>query len=179
MLVLLQIHCVRAFGSVHEALRELHIDVPVVLHSWTGSQEMVTTFGQLPRIYFSLSGSITKVPPEKAISMVGQRGIICALHAQGACVPPAIDGAWMSIASISWVRDCLAISHVVMHCLCSSPQLVGTRCIPPTTASNCLCRSRVYLMTACSWKATAQMAFFRLGMPGCSSCLLLLVWYLS
>ncbi|GAB4816078.1 hypothetical protein N2152v2_003124 [Parachlorella kessleri] len=63
------IHCVRAFGNVHEALLQLRIDVPVVLHSYTGSQEMVTTFKQLPRIYFSLSGSLTKVPPEKAIGM--------------------------------------------------------------------------------------------------------------
>ena len=72
----LQIHCVRAFGSVHEALQELKIDVPVVLHSYTGSKEMVTTLGQLPRIYFSLSGSITKVPPEKALSMVSKQGML-------------------------------------------------------------------------------------------------------
>lgn len=64
------VHCVRAFGHVRDALIKHHIDVPVVLHSWTGSAEMVKTFLQLPKVYFSLSGYLTKVPPEKATNMV-------------------------------------------------------------------------------------------------------------
>lgn len=64
------VHCVRAFGHVRDALIKHHIDVPVVLHSWTGSAEMVKTFLQLPKVYFSLSGYLTKVPPEKATNMI-------------------------------------------------------------------------------------------------------------
>ncbi len=60
----------RAFGNVHDALVKHGVNVPVVLHSWTGSEEMVTTFSQLPRVYFSLSGHLAKVPPQKAINMV-------------------------------------------------------------------------------------------------------------
>lgn len=67
----LQVHCVRAFGHVHGALAKHGTDVPVVLHSWTGSEEMVVTFLQLPRVFFSLSGHLTKLPPNKAIPMVG------------------------------------------------------------------------------------------------------------
>lgn len=39
----------RAFGNVHEALLKQGVAVPVVLHSWTGSEEMVTTFLQVGR----------------------------------------------------------------------------------------------------------------------------------
>ena len=59
-------------AQVYEALGKLGIDVPVVLHSWTGSEEMVTTFLQHPGpVYFSLSGYLVKVPPERAMGMVG------------------------------------------------------------------------------------------------------------
>ena len=71
----MQVHCVRAFGNVHDALAKHRVSMPVVLHSWTGSEEMVTTFLQLPRVYFSLSGYVAKLPPQKAISMVGCVGL--------------------------------------------------------------------------------------------------------
>lgn len=66
-----QVHCVRAFGAVHDALRALAPSVPVVLHSWTGAADMTAALARLPTpVYFSLSGHLTKVPPAKALPMV-------------------------------------------------------------------------------------------------------------
>ncbi|KAL4447365.1 hypothetical protein ABPG77_007398 [Micractinium sp. CCAP 211/92] len=65
------VHCVRAFGAVHDALRRLALSVPVVLHSWTGAADMTVALSRLPTpVYFSLSGHLTKVPPAKALPMV-------------------------------------------------------------------------------------------------------------
>ncbi|KAL4443511.1 hypothetical protein ABPG75_011248 [Micractinium tetrahymenae] len=65
------VHCVRAFGAVHDALRRLCLSVPVVLHSWTGAADMTAALARLPMpVYFSLSGHLTKVPPAKALPMV-------------------------------------------------------------------------------------------------------------
>eukprot|EP00887_Chlorella_sp_A99_P006057 scaffold22.g6057.t1 len=64
------VHCVRAYGALLDALQRAALDVPVVLHSWVGSQEMVGTLLQLPaRVHFSLSGYLTRLPPAKAIPM--------------------------------------------------------------------------------------------------------------
>ena len=65
-----QVHCVRAFGAVHDSLRRLAIAVPVVLHSWTGATEMTAALAQLPNVYFSLSGHLAKLAPHKALPMV-------------------------------------------------------------------------------------------------------------
>ena len=74
----LQVHCVRAYGAVHDALRRLALTVPVVLHSWTGAAEMTAVLAALRTpVYFSLSGHLLKQPPAKALPMVhrgrGQR----------------------------------------------------------------------------------------------------------
>ena len=75
----MQVHCVRAFGAVHDSLRRLDITVPVVLHSWTGAAEMTAALAQMPNVYFSLSGHLTKLTPQKALPMVslGQGGQWC------------------------------------------------------------------------------------------------------
>lgn len=65
------LHCVRAFGAVHDALKELSLTVPVVLHAWTGTAEITTALLQLPNVYFSLGGHLTRVSPPKALAMLG------------------------------------------------------------------------------------------------------------
>ena len=82
-----QIHCVRAYGAVHDKLRALRLDVPVVLHSWTGSADMTVALLQLPRGFISLSGHLLRVPPHKAVPMVGDAsmGVAGIVHAQQGC----------------------------------------------------------------------------------------------
>ncbi len=65
-----QIHCVRAYGAVHDTLRALRLAVPVVLHSWTGSADMTVALLQLPNVHVSLSGHLLRVPAHKALPMV-------------------------------------------------------------------------------------------------------------
>jgi hypothetical protein len=57
---------------VHDALRRLNLSVPVVLHSWTGTAEMTGMLLQLPNVYVSLSGHLTRVAPHKALPMVSE-----------------------------------------------------------------------------------------------------------
>jgi TatD DNase family protein len=64
------IHCVRAYGAVHDTLRALRLRVPIVLHSWTGSADMTVALLQLPGVHVSLSGHLLRVPPHKALPMV-------------------------------------------------------------------------------------------------------------
>lgn len=83
----------RAYGAVHDALRRLAVDVPVVLHSWTGSADMTAALLKLPGVYVSLSGHLTKVPPHKALPMVrwgpGGLGASCAsVGAAGSTAQP-------------------------------------------------------------------------------------------
>ena len=65
------LHCVRAFGAIRDALKELSLTVPVVLHAWTGTAEITTALLQIPNVYFSLGVHLTRVAPPKAVAMLG------------------------------------------------------------------------------------------------------------
>jgi TatD DNase family protein len=64
------VHCVRAYGAVEEALGGAGVDVPAVLHAWTGSVESTRSLLRLPGVHFSLGGHLAKLPPQKAVPMV-------------------------------------------------------------------------------------------------------------
>jgi hypothetical protein len=57
-------------GGCGDALDAIDPGVPVVLHSWTGPKEMVAELSGRHRVFFSLSGHLLRVPPEKALPMV-------------------------------------------------------------------------------------------------------------
>ena len=61
----------RAYGAVHDTLHALRLAVPIILHSWTGSADMTGALLQLPGVHVSLSGHLLRVPPHKALPMVG------------------------------------------------------------------------------------------------------------
>ncbi|GAQ93341.1 TatD-related DNase [Klebsormidium nitens] len=74
------IHCVRAFGELHDVLKSvgrfpagvlLHWARCVLLHSWMGSAEMVKALAPL-NAYFSISGFITGMSSKKADKMLRQ-----------------------------------------------------------------------------------------------------------
>lgn len=69
--VSLQVHCVSAFGKLHEMLQQ-HAPFPqgLILHSWIGPAEMVDTLGKLHGVYFSLSGHLTRMSRKKYEPMV-------------------------------------------------------------------------------------------------------------
>lgn len=67
------IHCVQAYGRVHAALSEIiAVPLPVILHSYTGTKETIATFLSLKdaKVYFSLSGHLLKLHPDKAVQMI-------------------------------------------------------------------------------------------------------------
>jgi Tat protein secretion system quality control protein TatD with DNase activity len=61
---------VRAYGALLDILTAVNVDVPVVLHAWTGSVDMTSSLLKLPNVYISINGYITKLKPEKVIPMV-------------------------------------------------------------------------------------------------------------
>lgn len=68
---LIQIHCVRAHGRLFELLKDLSLTIPIVLHAWSGSVEMVKAIpGVAPGALFSFSGAITRMKPDRAIPIV-------------------------------------------------------------------------------------------------------------
>jgi len=90
------VHCVRAFGAVHDMLRRTNITVPVVLHAWTGSAEITATLAQFPNVYFSLNGNITKLAPNKAFAtMRTVPADRCLLESDSPDGLIHIDEAWM------------------------------------------------------------------------------------
>jgi len=66
----LSIHCVKSYGRVYEHIKNVQGAVPIVLHGWMGSKEMVDMFAKLPRVNFSINASILRLEPLKGISML-------------------------------------------------------------------------------------------------------------
>lgn len=81
----------RAYGAVHDTLRALRLDVPVVLHSWTGSADMTVALLQLPSVHVSLSGHLLRVPPHKALSMVREGAPSLSMQGEAACCPSVVQ----------------------------------------------------------------------------------------
>jgi len=90
------IHCVQAYGKVLQALTTTQLPSPAILHSYTGSKEMVKSFLALKptMVYFSLSGHILKLPPNKAVSLVKSiplNRLLLESDAPDACLTPLPD----------------------------------------------------------------------------------------
>ena len=66
----LSVHCVKSYGKVYEHIQHVQGAVPIVLHGWMGSKDMVTMFAKLPRVYFSINTSVLRLEPLKGISML-------------------------------------------------------------------------------------------------------------
>lgn len=66
----LSVHCVKSYGRVYEHIKHVQGAVPIVLHGWMGSKDMVTLFASIPRVYFSINSSIIKLDPLKGIGML-------------------------------------------------------------------------------------------------------------
>eukprot|EP00890_Picochlorum_soloecismus_P004735 jgi/Picsp_1/5262/NSC_02624-R1_related dnase len=67
----LSVHCVKSYGRVYEHIKHVQGAVPIVLHGWMGSKDMVNLFAKLPRVYFSINTSILRLEPLKGIRMLG------------------------------------------------------------------------------------------------------------
>ena len=60
-----------------EALKQAPLTVPVVLHAWSGSPEMVQAIGKsTPRAFFSISGAITSMKAQRALAIVRGRYLL-------------------------------------------------------------------------------------------------------
>jgi TatD DNase family protein len=53
------VHCVKAYQLLFDILKKEDLDVPVVIHSFSGSKEMMRQFCKL-NVFFSFSGTITR-----------------------------------------------------------------------------------------------------------------------
>jgi len=53
------VHCVKAYQLLFDTLKKSNLDVPVVIHSFSGSKEMMRQFCKL-NVFFSFSGTITR-----------------------------------------------------------------------------------------------------------------------
>ena len=59
-----------------EALKQASLTVPVVLHAWSGSAEMVQAISKsTAHAFFSLSGAITSMKAQRALAIVRDRGL--------------------------------------------------------------------------------------------------------
>lgn len=69
--MILQVHCVSAFGRLQEMVQE-HGPYPqgLILHSWIGPAEMVDMLARIDGVYFSLSGHLTCMSKKKYEPMV-------------------------------------------------------------------------------------------------------------
>lgn len=99
----LSIHCVRAYGAMHEYIKDIGGRIPVMLHGWAGSPEMTRMFAQLDNVFFSLNLTILKMDPDSCIRMV--RSIpsdACLMESDGpdgglGTIPEAALDAWYDV----------------------------------------------------------------------------------
>ena len=70
----LSVHCVRAHGTVFDCIKGIQGRVPVLMHGWSGSSDMVRMFRGLDNVYFSVNAkTLIRLDPARG------KEILCAL----------------------------------------------------------------------------------------------------
>ena len=186
----LQIHCVRAYGALLEALQRHDLPAPVVLHSWMGSAEMVTALLQVGGGGPScLTGSPSRSRRRSALLVCSPPATALTAHAAAAHPAQLPNRPYFSLSGyLTKLSPGKAIAMVRLRCwrrqrtsgqggACFPPAAVlaqGTRAPADALDPGANCRPRrsgSSLWTACCWRAMRLMARWRCQMPGSRHCL--------
>jgi len=65
------VHCVRAYGALHDAIMAKASSLPsIVLHAWTGSEDMTKSLSKIKNVYFSINPMVIRMKPGKIVPML-------------------------------------------------------------------------------------------------------------